>query len=142
MAPRWHSCSQVISELTAEHDLDNSGACASRVLILACPAILLRGLKHNLSLLIFLHGSLIQELDLGEFCSVLAVINEREGFTKAEYERAALACHFTASRVTLANAPRASADKLLLQLSSTRVLPSSIIEQIRLRECRKHPRMI
>ncbi|CAE7206690.1 CML1 [Symbiodinium natans] len=43
---------QVISELTAEHDLDNSG-----------------------------------ELDLGEFCSVLAVINEREGFTKAEYER-------------------------------------------------------
>ncbi|OLP95639.1 putative aarF domain-containing protein kinase 1 [Symbiodinium microadriaticum] len=43
---------QVVSELTAEHDLDNSG-----------------------------------DMDLGEFCAVLAVINEREGFTKAEYER-------------------------------------------------------
>ncbi|CAE7401971.1 Adck1 [Symbiodinium sp. CCMP2592] len=43
---------QVVSELTAEHDLDNSG-----------------------------------DMDLGEFCAVLAIINEREGFTKAEYER-------------------------------------------------------
>lgn len=33
----------------------------------------------------------LQDMNLEEFCRLLAVINEREGFSKVEYDRAILA---------------------------------------------------
>lgn len=106
---------KVIAELTQEFDADNSGVRAlGRVMragaltTLSLPPSKHHGVKSaQTDEIVADHGQAkptcgtaqqpkdycctSQDIGLEEFCRLLAVINEREGFSKSEYDRAFLA---------------------------------------------------